>query len=93
MARTRVRLISKGIKSLLRSRAVGDDMENRAERAAKEARSSAPRVTGNYADHIDSWTEMHPTRVVGRYGSTVNYAVIVEAAHRTLGRAVDAAKG
>jgi hypothetical protein len=93
MARTKVRLISKGMKTLLRSRPMADDMETRAERAAKEARSSAPRVTGTYADHIEAWTEMHPTRVVGRYGSTVDYAVMVEAAHRTLGRAIDAARG
>lgn len=93
MPRVRVRLISRGMRSLLSSRGVENDMERRAERAATEARRNAPRVTGNYADHIDSWTEKHGDRVVGRYGSDVEYAVIVEAAHRTLGRAVDAARG
>lgn len=93
MARTKVELISKGMARLLQSRGVADNLEDRAERAASEARRTAPRVTGNYADHIETWVEQQPTRVVARYGSTVEYAVFVEAKTRTLGRAIDAARG
>lgn len=93
MARTKIVLNRRGLSSLLHSKGVRDDMGDRAAKVATQAKSIAPKVTGNYADHIDSWTEDHRSRVVGQAGSNVEYAVFVEAAHRVFGRAIDAARG
>lgn len=93
MARTRIVLNRRGVAQLLHSREVENDMEDRAGRVASQARSIAPKVTGTYAENIEVWTEDNRSRVVGRAGSTVEYAVRVEAAHRVFGRAIDAARG
>lgn len=93
MARTKIVLNRRGMASILHSKGVRDDMGDRARRVAAQAKSIAPKVTGTYADHIDSWTEEHRSRVVGQAGSNVEYATQVEAAHRVFGRAIDAARG
>jgi hypothetical protein len=93
MARTRVTLNRRGIATLLHSRGVERDVEHRAERVAAQAKRIAPKVTGTYAENIEAWTEDNPSRVVGRAGSSVEYAVAVEAVHRVFGRAIDAARG
>ena len=92
MTRTRVTLNHRGMAALLRSRGVEDDMEDRAERVVDFARRVAPVVTGTYKDSLEASTEQHPTRVVGRATANVPYATQVEAAHRVLGRAIDAAR-
>jgi protein involved in temperature-dependent protein secretion len=93
MARTRFVLKRTGVATLLHSPGVRRDVGQRAERVADQARRIAPKVSGNYAEHIDAWTEDNRSRVVGRAGSDVEYATKVEAAHRVFGRAIDAARG
>lgn len=93
MARFRVTLKSRGMLDLLKSRAVEKDMEARADRVAAQARSQAPVLTGAYRDSIEAESQEHRTRVVGRVVATVDYAQSVEARHRVLGRAIDAARG
>lgn len=92
MSGFRVTLNHAGMRELLRSRGVESEMLRRAEHVAARARSIAPVVSGDYKASIRAETVKHPSRVVGRATAHIEYAYQVEAAHRVLGRAIDAAR-
>lgn len=92
MARTKVRLSSRGIQNLLRSAGVRRDLTRRADRVLLQARATAPEDTGAYRAslHIEQATT---DRAVVRVASDLHYAAGVEAHTGTLARALDAAGG
>lgn len=69
---------------------VDSQLHQRAESALSSAQSTAPVATGAYRDslHIE---EDHTDRLVVRVVADVPYAMIVEADHGTLARALGAA--
>ncbi len=93
MARLSLRLRRRGVVDLLQGSGTRDEMERRAKAVAREAQSRAPVVTGEYRDSIVAVVEPRSDRNVGRVYAQVPYAAVVEAKHRTLGRAIDAARG
>lgn len=93
MLKTEVSLIHSGMSELLHDPGVGGELERRMQRALVEAEASAPVVSGTYRDRLKVETVQHPSRVVVRLVADVDYAMIVEAAHGTLSRALDAAGG
>lgn len=88
--RVKVTLNHTGMAELLSSKAIAADGMARGERVASQARSTAVRVTGNYADHIVVSQEKHGDRIVTKIGSTVEYAPVVEARTGSMARALDA---
>lgn len=86
----KVVLISAGMRDLLNDPGIAADMRRRAERGAEAARGSAEVETGTYRDSITAWSAT-TDRAVGRFGSDVDYADIVEANTGNLARALDAA--
>lgn len=88
----RFRLDRGGVRELLKSRQMKNDMQRRAEQVADHARTLAPVVSGEYRRSIEATTELGPTRHVGRAIATVPYAQKVEADRRVLGRAIDAGR-
>jgi hypothetical protein len=93
MARAIVRLNGDGIEDLLRSQGVTDDLMERGDRVAQQAKALAPVATGAYRAGIKAESDDHPDRSVVHVGSGVPYAAIIEARLRVLGRAIDAARG
>lgn len=92
MAKSKVELISSGMKELLSDADVRKMLREKAELVAAAARASAPVATGAYRDGItvfDATTD----RAVVRIGSTDRKAPIVEARTGNMARALDAAGG
>lgn len=92
MPATRVKLNHPGMRELLHSAGVRADMDRRARVVAAAARSTAPVVSGAYRASI-TVTDDTTDRAVARVFADIYYALSVEAGHRTLGRALDAARG
>jgi hypothetical protein len=92
VARFRVKLNHAGMRELLTSAGVQQDLDNRTERMAAAAQAAAPVQSGDYRDSIHA--EPAPTRKRARAKvvADVPYALVVEAKHRTLGRALDAGR-
>jgi hypothetical protein len=92
MGRSQFKLNHAGMAQLLKSGEISADMMRRAESAASAARGFAPVESGAYQGsiHAESATT---DRAVGRVVADVDYALVVEAKTRTLGRSVDAAGG
>lgn len=90
MARPRVALNGAGVHALLNAPGVVKDLERRAAAVAAEARANAPVKTGAYRDSVRVETVEHPTRTVVRVVADVDHALVVEGAHGTLTRAIDA---
>jgi hypothetical protein len=94
MARgVRVRIITRGVREMLKAPDTAAEMKRRAQKVADQAKGAAPVVSGAYRASIEAETHEGPTRVTGRAIATVDYAQSVEARHRVLGRAIDAARG
>lgn len=91
MARTRVELDHAGMRQLLKSAEVQDDLLHRAERVADVARAIAPVRSGRYKASIEAVDDPAASRARARVRATVPYAHLVEAHVRVLGRALDAA--
>lgn len=89
----RFRLIRSGMDDLLHSSPIERHLLERAERVADRAKSLAPTKTGAYRNSIRASSEDHPSRVAAHVSSNVDYAAVVEARHRVLGRSIDAARG
>lgn len=86
----RFRLLSDGARAVLRSDSVRADLERRAIRVAQAARGRAPGVFSRASGGIvaDSYTGS------GRAGATViGVPIDYEQENRTLGGAIDAARG
>lgn len=92
MAKTRVKLDSRGVAALLQSPSVRADLRARGERVASAARASAPVQTGNYRDRIEVW-EVTTDRAVVRVGSRAPHGHLVEARTGNMARALNAAGG
>jgi hypothetical protein len=93
MARTKVILNRRGMDSLMHSRDIESDLERRGGRVADQAKRLAPKVSGAYSDSIEVEVDDHPSRVAVHISAGVPYATKVEASHRVLGQAIDAAGG
>lgn len=93
MARVRVKLITRGVRELLKSPETAEEMLRRARKVADQAKANAPVVSGTYRASIYAETHQGPSRVTGRAGAGVAYSDQIEARHRVLGRAIDAARG
>lgn len=93
MARARVVLNHRGLRSLLSHPGVVADLQRRGEAVAARARSTAPVQTGAYRDGITVWVEEHPSRTVVKIGSSAPHAAVVEADAGSLSAALDAAGG
>lgn len=88
----KVRLISRGMKSLLNDDGVTRDLRRRADRVAAQARSTAPVDTGAYRDSIT--VEVAETdRTVVRVVAKDRKSHVIEARTGNLARALDAAGG
>lgn len=92
MARAKVRLISRGMKYLLRDPGVARDLERRAEQVAATARSSAPVDTGEYRDSITVVSET-TDRAVARVVARDRKSHAIESRTGNLARALDSAGG
>lgn len=92
MARTKVKLISRGMRDLLNSAGIRADMLRRAESAADAARGSAPVESGEYRDGIRAESAT-TDRAVGRVVASAPHSLAVEFGTQNLGRSVDAAGG
>ena len=92
MALNRVRLISRGMKSLLKDPGVARDLMERAERVADRARSTAPVDTGAYRDGISARADV-TDRVVARVVATDRKSMALESRTGNLARALDSAGG
>jgi hypothetical protein len=92
VARAKVRLISRGMKSLLRDPGVARDLERRAERVAAAARASAPVDTGEYRDSITVTSET-TDRAVARVVARDRKGHVIESRTGNLARALDSAGG
>lgn len=91
MGALRTKLIRKGMADLLKSSGVRADLTSRMGKAESEAKGSAPRASGAYADSIHIVQDT-TDRAVVRLVADVPYANIVEANTGTLARALDAAR-
>lgn len=85
-----VKLNSAGMRELLTSAGLAAELHARAERIAAAARAVAPVASGEYRDSIHVEDEVHGDRVVSRAYADAPHAMVVEAAHGTLGRSLDA---
>lgn len=92
----------KGIGEMLCAPWMVADMHRRAELVAGRCRLTAPRHSGHYAAsfQVTSGIRTHPSkRAFGRVTNTADYSFQVEVgtedtpAHRTMSRALEAAKG
>lgn len=92
MARPRVRLISRGMRSLLADPGVSADLVKRAERVAAKARATAPVATGEYRDSITVETDV-TDRVVARVVARDRKSHVIESRTGNLARALDSAGG
>lgn len=90
MGNAKVRLISPGMQALLNDDEVRDDLTERAEAVAAQARSTAPVASGEYRDSIEVIQDT-TDRVAVRVASTAAHGLIVEAKTGNLARALDAA--
>lgn len=88
----RVTVNQAGVRALLRSRDVEQDLERRAERVAAAARASAPKRTGELAERIVTETVHRPDRTVARVVADVPYAAKITAENPFLAAALDAAR-
>lgn len=70
---------------------IGEMLDGLAQDVLHAAYSGAPEVTGEYKDNLHIET-VHTDRMVKRVVADVEYALVVEANHGTLSRALDAAK-
>ncbi|SFD14401.1 hypothetical protein [Streptomyces aidingensis] len=89
MSGVRFRLNGRGVRELLRSEGVRQDLERRAEAVAQQVRGRAPGVLSAHPGGIaaDSYTGR------GRAGATViGVPLDYEEEHRPLGGAIDAAR-
>lgn len=89
----KLKLSSGGMDALLKSADVRADITERAQRvlAAAQADASGYVVTGNYYNSLQVVQDT-TDRAVARVTSTAPHAHLVEAAHGTLARALDAAR-
>lgn len=90
MARTRVRLISRGMSQLLKDDGVGAFVAHVAERVADNARASAPVKTGRYRDSIRV-VRGTTDRAVARVVASAPHAMLVESRTGNLARAMESA--
>lgn len=91
MARTKVKLNSRGVVALLNAPGVGDELAGRLARASAVARSISPRSDNDgphYADAFIVTRQKRKDRTVAQLGNTSDYAMSVEAAHGVLARAL-----
>lgn len=88
MGRVVIQMKSGGIRELLNSSEVRDELTRRAERVLAKAFSDAPEVTGNYKRslHIEQATT---SRAVVRVVADAPHSHLVEANHGVLSRALD----
>lgn len=91
MAKVRVKLNSAGVAALLKDEGVRDYLLELAERVADAARATAPVETGAYMNSIHAYTDT-TDRAVGRVGSDVEHALVVQAKTGNLSKALDAAR-
>lgn len=92
MARTRVKLNSGGMKSLLNDAGVAADLQSRGQAVLNIARATAPVDTGEYRNSlflIPATTD----RAVCRIGTSAPHGMIVEWRTGNLAKALDAAGG
>lgn len=87
-----IRLNGGGIREMLKSQGIAQEMHRRAENVAAAARSHAPVESGAYKASIVVTDELQPTRAVSHVGATVDYAPIVESRLGVLARALDSAR-
>ena len=104
MPRVKVKLNSAGMNELLESAAVGSWVGGLAQRAAAQARATAPVVSGEYQSSIFSKTVsasslgIHfeggaaPNRPVGIVASSSDHALVIESRTGNLARSLDAAR-
>lgn len=91
MSRVKVKLDRRGMRELLRSAGVQRELDRRAERVAETARSLAPVESGDYRDSIHAEPDPTSERARAKVVADDYKAHILEAKHRTLGRALDGA--
>lgn len=91
MARTRVKLNSRGIQQLLKSGGVRADLTARAQRVLAAAEASAPVVSGAYRDGL-AIVQDTTDRAVVRVAGTAPHSHLVEANTGNLARALDAGR-
>jgi hypothetical protein len=92
MAKTRVTLNGRGMKELLHSSEVRDDLTRRATPVLAVAQASAPVESGAYRDSLRI-EQATTDRAVVRVIADVDHGLVVEAKTGTLARALDAAGG
>jgi PBP1b-binding outer membrane lipoprotein LpoB len=92
MARQKVELNSAGVRALLNDAGVRAFVASRADAVAAAARSSAPRVTGEYAASIHR-ESVTTDRAVERVVADAPHALGVEARTGNLARAMSAGGG
>lgn len=90
MPKARVELDDAGMKALLRSAAVAQDLRSRGERVRSRAAATAPRDVGTFAGSFEVVEHMESDRVTVRVQTNDAKGAIKEAAHRTLTKALDA---
>lgn len=90
--KTRVELDDAGMRDLLRSAAVAQDLRSRGERVQARAAATAPRDVGTFAGSFEVVEHMESDRVTVRVQTTDPKGAIKEAKHRTLTRALDAGR-
>ena len=91
MARGRVDLNSAGMEELLNSSDVRAELTSRAEQALSAAKADAPVASGEYRDSLKI-LQATTDRAVVRVGSDAPHALVVEANHGVLARALDSAR-
>ena len=92
MARTKVKLSSPGMKSLLNDAAVRDLLTDRAQRVLAAARANAPVSSGEYRNSlkiVQDSTDRAAVRVI----TSAPHGAIVESRTGNLSRALDPAGG
>jgi hypothetical protein len=80
-----------GVGELLQQESMRADLAERVKRVEQVAKDIAPVETGEYRDSIESGVMEDDERWTGYVVAQVPYALAVEAKHRTLGTALDAA--
>jgi hypothetical protein len=91
-----LRLDREGMRELLKSHGVQREMNRRGDKIADRARQIAPYDSDDdyhYRDHIVVQENQTPNRARAEVVAEAPYAIFVESRHRTLGRAIDAARG
>lgn len=87
MAKTKITLVSSGMRELLNSAGVRADVRAAAEVIASRARQSAPVVSGRYRDSISVISDT-TDRAVERVNASAPHAFLVESKTGNLKRAV-----